>query len=79
MAVYDFFCECANRDCMVHIAITVDDYERVRQDGRRFVIKPGHHLPDFEKVVERREAFWVVEKEDDAGAFVERLDPRAGP
>jgi hypothetical protein len=41
----------------------------------RFVFKPGHELPDFERVVERESH--DVQKVGDAGEVAERLDPRA--
>lgn len=75
--VYEFFCECTNADCMFRLPLTSADYERVRSDPRRFVVRPTHDLPEVEKVVERHDAYWVVEKEDEAAEYVEHLDPRS--
>jgi hypothetical protein len=75
--VYEFYCECANTDCTMHVPATLAAYEAVRENGRRFLIVPEHALPEIETVVERHEEWWVIEKFGDGGAFAERLDPRS--
>jgi hypothetical protein len=75
--VYEFYCECANTDCTMHVAATLAHYERVRADGRRFLVRPGHAVPEAERVVEEGEEWWVIEKLGDAGAYAEKLDPRS--
>jgi hypothetical protein len=74
--VYEFFCECANTDCTVHVSATLAHYESVRKNPRHFLVAPEHALPEFETVVERSDSWWVIEKEGDAGEYAERLDPR---
>ena len=74
--VYDFYCECANADCTMHVHVTLAVYEEVRASGRRFVVLPGHDLPEVEDVVERNEGFWVIEKQGEAGALADAADPR---
>ena len=69
--LYEFLCECANRECTLPVESTLSDYESVRADPHRFMVRPEHHFPEVEKVVERHKAFWVVEKEDAAADFVE--------
>ncbi len=59
---FDFLCECGDERCTVPIAMTVDEYEAVRADPRRFAVVPGHDTADVERVVERNERFAVVEK-----------------
>ena len=76
--VYEFFCECSNPECTFRIRATLVEYERVRADPARFVVKPGHDLPEVERVVVRDDAYWVVEKEDEAAEHAARLDPRSG-
>jgi hypothetical protein len=71
-----FFCECGDADCVELMELTVEEYEEIRSDPRRFVVKPGHEIPDFERVVER-EGHYVVQKVGDAGEVAERLDPRS--
>ncbi|CAN5219135.1 hypothetical protein BH18ACT14_BH18ACT14_18680 [soil metagenome] len=72
----EFFCECDDADCVELMELTVEEYEEIRFDPMRFVVKPGHELPDFERVFER-ESHYVVEKIGDAGEVAERLDPRS--
>jgi hypothetical protein len=76
MHVYSFFCECANADCTLRIDLATPDYERVRANGARFVVAPGHELPEVERVVERRDGWSVIEKRGDAGDYTRGLDPR---
>ncbi len=75
--VYEFFCECSNTDCTFQLRATLADYEAVRAHGARFLIAPAHSLPEIEIVVERTDAWWVVEKQGDAGELAEELDPRS--
>ena len=71
-------CECADGDCTERFEIPVAEYERVRADPRRYVIVSGHWLPEFESVVDRRDAYAVVEKRDGPAAeLAERTDPRS--
>ena len=74
----DFVCECANRDCIEHVTMTLAEYERVRAVPTRFVVLPErrHVVPEIEAVVEERENYFVVEKTGDAGSAAVRLDPR---
>ena len=74
--VYEFYCECANPDCTMHVAVALAVYEAVRANGRRFLITPDHALPEVEEVVERNEGWWVIEKHGASGEYAERLDPR---
>ncbi len=71
-----FFCECGDADCVELLELSVGEYEEIRSDPRRFVVKPGHELPDFERVVEQ-ESYYVVQKVGDAGEVAESLDPRS--
>lgn len=57
-----FLCECADKDCAERVLLTDEEYSFVRADPHRFVVAPGHVVPDLEQVVERRDAFEVVEK-----------------
>ena len=70
-------CECGNLDCELLIAITVSEYEDVRQNARRFVVVKGHVIPDVELVVAEMERFIVVEKREGTSAEVaEASNPR---
>lgn len=72
-----FRCECARLGCNLLIELPLPDYERIRQHSRRFVVAPGHELPEVEAVVDRRDGYIVVEKGGQAGEFAEKLDPRS--
>jgi hypothetical protein len=74
---YEYFCECANKDCTFRISMRLGDYERLRSDPRQFVVLPDHFTPEIEDVVLRNERFWVVRKSGEAGEYVEHLDPRS--
>jgi hypothetical protein len=71
-------CECASGDCTERLDISVSKYEDVRADSRRYVIVPGHALPEYESVVEGGNGFEVVEKDDGLAAeMAEETDPRS--
>jgi hypothetical protein len=71
-----FFCECGRRRCRQHVHLTTDEYEAVRVESRRFIVAPGHELPDAEDVVERHDRYFVVEKHEDVWPLVRRMDLR---
>lgn len=60
-------CECGDALCFAPISMPLTEYERVRDSptGRRFLVKPGHEIPDLETVVERHDTYSVVEKPAD--------------
>ena len=67
-------CECSKLECIEQIDLTVDEYRRLRAEPTRFAVMPGHELPDVERVVERHEAYFAVEKaEGDAARLAEDL------
>jgi hypothetical protein len=72
-----FRCECARLGCSEPVVVNVADYERVRQNPRRFIVRIGHEVPDAESVVERNENWLVVEKQGRSGQLAADLDPRS--
>ena len=74
---YEYFCECANKDCTVHVTLTLPEYEAIRSDPHQFFVLPGHVTPEVEKVVAETASYTVVRKTGDAGRYVEELDPRS--
>ena len=71
-------CECADGECTDRIEIGVPEYEQVRAHPRRYVVIPGHQLPEFESVVESDGKYDVVEKRAGAAArLAEETDPRS--
>jgi hypothetical protein len=71
-------CECADGDCADRFEISVAAYEKVRDNPRRYIVVPGHSLPEFESVVESADGYQVVEKEEGTAAeLAEETDPRS--
>ena len=67
-------CECGKIECVEQIDVTIDAYRELRTDPTRFAVKPGHELPDVERVVERHEGYFVVQKkEGDPARLAEEL------
>ena len=55
------------------------ELRRVRaRAGRldRFVVVPGHEVPDIERIVERAERYFVIEKNPEVHGITEMTDPR---
>jgi hypothetical protein len=73
----DYLCECSEMSCSKIIELTNEEYERVRSRATVFVVVPGHERPEIEKVIERNEAFLLVEKVVAVDEIVDQ-DPRAG-
>jgi hypothetical protein len=73
----DFVCECADPQCAHRVTAELDDYEAVRAEPTHFLLAPGHHEPEVEKIVERTGDFEVVAKVKPLMAsIVRRLNPR---
>lgn len=71
---FEIVCECGDPGCVERFTIDADDYSAVRQDVHHFAVVPGHEEPDVERVVDRREAYLVVEKTDpDAAKAAEEM------
>ena len=75
----DWVCECANTGCMKPVRLTIAEYEAVRASSTRFFVLPAeeHLSPAVERVVERHDRYWVVEKIGEAAEVSEELDPRS--
>jgi hypothetical protein len=71
-----FRCECARLGCNRLVELSVREYEEIRAHPQRFVVLPGHELPDVEDVVEAGRGYVIVEKRDKAGEVAEQHDPR---
>lgn len=72
----EFICECANLQCVESLEMSVGEYEEVRRVPTHFAIKPGHELPEVERVVASNDRFVVVEKLGAFGAAARENDPR---
>jgi hypothetical protein len=54
--------------------VPLEVYTAVRSEPTRFIVAPGHENLELERVVERHDRFFVVEKFGTAGRIAERLD-----
>ena len=77
LPVGEWICECANDTCTERIEMSPEAYEAIRQDGARFFVAPSdeHILADSQRITERHERFWVVEKTGEPRELAKRADP----
>lgn len=71
-----FICECGRLSCNEVVELTVPEYEAVRTDFDRFLLVPGHELPDVEDLVESHPRYAVVAKRAEGAAVADATDPR---
>ena len=78
VGISQWLCECADEECTERIMMSLDEYERVRADATHFVVAPGmaHVVPDAERILEKHDGFWVVEKVREAAEVAEERDIR---
>ena len=75
----EWVCECADMTCSRPVELSIEEYEMIRADPRRFVVAPGaeHVNPDIERVVQQEMRYWVVEKIGVGAEISETFDPRS--
>jgi hypothetical protein len=73
----EFLCECGRQQCLESIRLSRSEYERIRSEGDRFFVRPGHEEGSVERVLERHHDFLVVVKIGEAGEEPEEQDPRS--
>lgn len=72
-----FLCECGHLGCTETIELKVEDYERVRSRFDRFIVCPGHELPEVDRVLESHAGYLLVAKREGMPANLARAsDPR---
>jgi hypothetical protein len=74
--VEEYLCECADAECMERVAITREEYERVRSNSLWFFVALGHVVPELERIVSENERFAMVEKGPGEREIVKATDPR---
>ena len=57
-----FACECGDVDRDDPIELTIPQFDSAHAHERRYVVKPLHVMPDYERVVEQHDYDWIVEK-----------------
>jgi hypothetical protein len=74
----EWICECANDTCVERIQMSPEEYGAVRGDGARFFVAPSqeHVLAASQRIIERRDSYWVVEKIGEPRELAKRADPR---
>ncbi|MGH2852495.1 MAG: hypothetical protein ACRDLP_18000, partial [Solirubrobacteraceae bacterium] len=60
--------------CNLLVELPRADYAFVRKNPRRFLLAPGHELPDVEVVVRSEPGYVVVEKVGEAGREAAALE-----
>ena len=71
-------CECGYENCDRFIAVTREEYERIRNDARQFAVVSEHVIHNAEETVLEVERFTVVAKrEGTAAEIATRTDPRS--
>jgi transcription initiation factor TFIID subunit TAF12 len=74
----NFVCECAEPTCTHRVEATLEEYERVREEGDTFLLVPGHEDERVEAVVKAIDDHAVVEKRHPlVRRLVLALDPRS--
>jgi hypothetical protein len=69
--LFAFHCECGRGEgCGERIQMTLQEYERVREQQDRFAVLPGHEDAQLEVVVENEARFAIVDKRDRYEPFV---------
>jgi hypothetical protein len=56
-----FLCECADAQCFARLELTVEMYEGVRSNPRRYLTAPGHAIPEA-MAIDQAGTFVVTEK-----------------
>lgn len=78
VTISPWVCECADEDCTERIMMTLEEYEKLRSDPTHFVVAPDekHVVHEAERIVEKQERYWVVEKLGEAAEAAEERDVR---
>jgi hypothetical protein len=71
LGVGRFICECSDPDCVELISLPLHIYRSIHVDERRFLVIPGHTVPQMEDVVLERPKWAVVRKRDEVAHVVE--------
>jgi hypothetical protein len=73
-----WICECAEETCTERIEMSPLEYEQLRSESTQFAVAPNeeHVSLDVERIVEKRDGYWVVEKIGEAAEIAEETDPR---
>ena len=73
---FGFVCECSNDTCFDLIHLSIYEYERLRGNPLRFVVMPGHEIPEIEEIVEEQPAYLFIKKTGSGAAVASESDQR---
>ena len=71
---YKFFCECSEVTCVERVTLTLLEYEHIRAEPTRFVVKNNHVVKEIEHIVETVPDHMVIEKHGEAGRIAIELE-----
>jgi len=77
-SLLELVCECGDTNCTDEIEIEASEYHPVRRHPARFVVRPGHEVPEAENIVERAAEYFVVEKRGPAKDGADQESRSAG-
>jgi hypothetical protein len=70
-----FVCECGRIGCTQKLRLRRSEYEAVRDSFNRFIVVPGHEIPDVDEVIARADGCLVARKQgQEAIEVVRRSD-----
>ena len=76
---YEFLCECSETACTERVVLTLAEYEHIRAEPTRFVVKKNHVIQEIEHVVETVLDHMVIEKHVEAGKIAVELEAERIP
>jgi hypothetical protein len=71
----DVMCECASDDCVEMLALSPEQYHRVRSNSAWFAVAPDHLAQEGERQVEDNGTWWLVEKLGVGAEIAAATDP----
>jgi len=75
----EVMCECGVAGgCGERVRMPLQEYEKVRAQDDRFVVRPGHETPELERAIDWTDDYVIVDKVAAAEWIVED-DPRGAP
>ena len=69
-------CECGDADCEEQVQIAPEQYQQIRRNLQTFIVAPGHHSADSDRVIKSTKHWLLVEKSfDPAGLLAQARRP----
>lgn len=61
LGVAIFMCECGDEECLSTVALSLEEYKRIRSNPTWCVVRPGHVIPEITRVISEKPGFAVIE------------------